>query len=256
MKRSYGLGILRESCACAVADRGDGCHEWVTGKAGAHSECVTCPPVSRWVASPWRRTIDVAVSVLVLLISAFPMLAIAGVVRGTSRGGALFTELRVGRNGRLFRIYKFRTMTAGSGEHRVAGLTRAGDARITSVGRILRKFKLDEMPQFYNVLRGDMSLVGPRPKLPQYEGICNMPYRPGITGAATLVFRREEEILQSVPVDQLDAFYEKRIKRMKARLDVCAMCQATPLSELKILAVTAGLGAQPALASVIENPGD
>jgi lipopolysaccharide/colanic/teichoic acid biosynthesis glycosyltransferase len=136
------------------------------------------------------------------------------------------------------------------------GLTSADDERVTPIGRILRKFKLDELPQFYNVLRGEMSLVGPRPKLPQYEPLRDMPYRPGLTGAATLIFRREEDLLRFVPPDQIEDFYEKRIKFVKARVDVCAMCRATPISDLKILAATVGLRRQPSVRFVAGAPID
>jgi hypothetical protein len=83
-----------------------------------------------------------------------------------------------------------------------------------------------------------------------------MPYRPGITGAATLIFRREEDMLRSVPSDQLDDFYEKRIKIQKARVDVCAMCRATPISDLRILAATAGIRRHYAVPFAVDAPAD
>lgn len=170
------------------------------------------------------------------------MLIIGACVRFTSKGRALFSQDRVGLDGQLFRIYKFRSMTQVSGTPSGQGLTKGGDSRITPVGRFLRRFKLDELPQSYNVLRGDMSIVGPRPKLPQYAEILNLPYRPGITGLATLAFRNEEGLLRSVDDADLDRIYDEQIKPLKARLDVCYMCHATLFSDLRIIAATA-LGA-------------
>lgn len=145
----------------------------------------------------------------------------------------------MGLGGRLFQIYKFRSMAEHRGNKPRQELTMDGDLRVTPIGRFIRKFKLDELPQFYNVLRGDMSLVGPRPKVPQYAGLSNMPYRPGITGVASIAFRCEGEILRSVDADRMDLFYKEQIKPLKARLDACYMCGATPFSDICVLASTA-----------------
>jgi lipopolysaccharide/colanic/teichoic acid biosynthesis glycosyltransferase len=203
------------------------------------------PAASSWSLSTSRRLLDLTVALLVLAVFGLPMLAVALCIRLSSRGPAFFAQHRVGRKGRLFRIYKFRSMSIDAAL-RGPGLTREGDTRITAIGRWLRKLKLDELPQFYNVLRGEMSLVGPRPKLPQYSTIVNMPYRPGITGAATLAFRREEQILSQVHPSQLGEYYNRHLRPLKARIDTRYMCRATLGSDLRLLAATCMACLKPA----------
>ena len=196
-------------------------------------------PSADWSLSPAKRVVDLAVAIPVLLISAIPMAVVAVCIRLSSRGPAVFVQSRVGQGGRLFRIYKFRTMAvATSSVDAGPGLTRDGDRRITAFGRWLRRLKLDEVPQFYNVLIGDMSLVGPRPKLPEFAAAQDALYRPGITGAGSLVFRKEEEILKGVDPEELETYYQDHIKPLKAEIDSCYMRQATLMSDIQIVLST------------------
>jgi lipopolysaccharide/colanic/teichoic acid biosynthesis glycosyltransferase len=157
-----------------------------------------------------KRAFDIAAAAVGLAVTAVPMAIIAAVVRANSRGPALFRQERMGRAGRTFVVRKFRTMSAGHGDP--SPVTVGGDARITGVGRFLRRFKLDELPQLWNVLVGEMSLVGPRPDVPEYyDGLRGearriLELRPGITGPATLRYAHEEEILaaQADPVKYND----------------------------------------------------
>jgi len=196
------------------------------------------PTASDWSVSRTKRALDASVALLVLAVLALPMLVIGLCVRLGSKGPALFVQIRAGRGGRNFRIYKFRSMTLAGPGCKGPAITCSGDRRITGIGRWLRKLKLDELPQFYNVLRGEMSLVGPRPRLPQHAVTVNMPYRPGLTGAATLAFRREEEMLSHLHPSQLDRFYQFHITPLKTRLDTRYMCRATFWSDLRLLAAT------------------
>jgi lipopolysaccharide/colanic/teichoic acid biosynthesis glycosyltransferase len=169
------------------------------------------------------------------LVVLSPLLHLVAIlIKLTSGGPVIFVQQREGLKGTLFPIFKFRTMVhaeAPSGPTR----TRDRDPRITPLGRYLRKWKLDELPQLYNVFRGEMSFVGPRPKLPQHTEIANMPYRPGVTGRATLEFRQEEKLLGSIEADRLDMFYKTRIGPLKERLDRCYMCNASFLSDARIV---------------------
>src|SRR5579875_779063 len=191
-----------------------------------------------WSTSLGKRVFDVVVSSVVLLASLIIAFVVWALIKVTSKGPALFCQRRVGLNGRLFTVYKFRTMTFDAGNQGV-GLTRDGDSRLTPVGKALRKLKIDEIPQFYNVLIGDMGLVGPRPKLPEYSVETDWKYRPGITGFATLAFRCEEELLKDIPAHELATYYDAKIKPLKARLDRWYMRRASLTSDLKIIWNTA-----------------
>jgi lipopolysaccharide/colanic/teichoic acid biosynthesis glycosyltransferase len=152
-----------------------------------------------------KRIFDVLVSLLALVFAA-PIIAVCAVaVKLDSNGPAFFRQLRIGRDARPFRIYKMRSMTIS---HSISTpkITVAGDARITTVGEFLRRWKLDELPQLWNVLIGDMSLVGPRPEVPEYVALYPpevrtvvLSVRPGITDEASIRFRHESQLLAVAP---------------------------------------------------------
>jgi lipopolysaccharide/colanic/teichoic acid biosynthesis glycosyltransferase len=197
------------------------------------------PPAAEWSLSSAKRLLDLAIAIPVLVMLAVPMAIVAFCIRLSSRGPAIFVQWRIGRGGRPFRIYKFRTMAAPTSIFDAGpSLTRDGDRRITGIGRWLRRLKLDEMPQFYNVLIGDMTIVGPRPKLPEFAAVQDQPYRPGITGAGSLVFRREEEILKSIDPAELETFYQDHIRPLKAEIDSCYMRRATLLADMHVVLAT------------------
>lgn len=189
---------------------------------------------SRWCESAAKRVFDVTASVLILLPLAPVLLLISLIVRWDSPGPAIFRQQRIGRHGLPFTIFKFRTMYSAIG-----GSTRSshGDRRLTAPGRFLRRYKLDELPQLFNVCRGDMSLVGPRPKLHDHH-VLDMCFRPGVTGAATLAFASEEHLLRDIPHEYLEACHKELICPRKVELDLQYMAQATFRSDLGLLCRT------------------
>ena len=147
-----------------------------------------------------KRIFDVGVSLFCVVLFSPVLLIAALAVKLTSRGPVLYLQQRVGQNFQPFKIFKFRTM-AFDADKRGALITVDRDPRITSVGHFLRKSKIDELPQFFNILRGDMSLVGPRPEVPKYVEMFRQDFaellsiRPGLTDLASIEFRDESEVL-------------------------------------------------------------
>jgi lipopolysaccharide/colanic/teichoic acid biosynthesis glycosyltransferase len=188
---------------------------------------------SSWSRSRAKRLFDCACVLPVLPLLIPVLLAIGLAVWLTSPGPALFLQKRVGRYGRTFTILKFRTMIHSPAKAHHA-VTTTGNQRFTPIGPFLRRWKLDELPQLLNVLVGHMSLVGPRPKMPEHVASF-LPCRPGITGAATIAFAREEAVLDSVPKPRLEAYYHTVVLPAKRRLDADYMAGATFLSDLKLV---------------------
>jgi len=161
-----------------------------------------------------KRVLDCVSSAtgLLLLLPVFALVAVS--IKLTSRGPVFYRQMRVGKNGHPFSIVKFRSMN-GAASEMSSGITVSGDKRITLVGRFLRRYKIDELPQLWNVFRGDMSLVGPRPELPKYvedyspEQKLVLSVRPGITDPASLAYRNEEEILS--PCEDPERVYRMEI---------------------------------------------
>lgn len=145
-----------------------------------------------------KRVFDLIVSFIGLIII-FPILVIiALLIKFKMPGPVFFTQARVGKDGKLFTMVKFRSMKIN---HDGSSITVKGENRITPLGSFLRKYKLDEFPEFWNILKGDMSFVGPRPDVPGYADLLQgddrlmLSIRPGLTGAASLCFINEEELL-------------------------------------------------------------
>jgi lipopolysaccharide/colanic/teichoic acid biosynthesis glycosyltransferase len=197
-----------------------------------------------------KRALDVLFSVLGLLVLSPFFVIIGCIIKLSSSGGAFYRQTRIGQGGRYFQIIKFRSMIDG-GARSGLQITASGDSRVTSVGRVLRRYKLDELPQLWNVLRGDMSLVGPRPEIPTYVATYTddqrrvLSVRPGITDPASLAYRHEEEILaeQSDP----EQFYRTQVlpdKLVRNLVYVQAISLRNDLLVIFETVVSAFLGSQ------------
>jgi len=190
------------------------------------------------MASNWvRRLLDILVagSGLIVLSPLFVFVAVA--IKVNSPGPVFYRAQRVGKDGDLFRLFKFRSMKAGA-DRKGPGITVSGDNRITSVGRILRRTKIDELPQLLNVLWGEMSLVGPRPEDPRYvaqytpEQRQVLRVRPGITSAASLVYRHEEQMLAG---KDWETTYRTEVLPAKLAIDLDYLAHRTLFSDMRLV---------------------
>lgn len=179
------------------------------------------------------------------------MCVAAGLVKASSPGPVLFRQQRVGRGGTPFELWKFRSMRTDSGTG--PQVTADRDPRITSIGRLLRKTKLDELPELFNVLKGDLSLVGPRPEVARYVALYPeaereflQRYRPGITDPATVRFRNEEEILARA--SDPERAYREEVLPEKLRMYRAYLEGASFMSDFKVLAQTLWVIARPSSA--------
>ena len=165
-----------------------------------------------------------------------------------------FRQTRVGRGNRPFRLLKFRSMRKDAAGSK---LTAGGDRRITVAGRVLRKYKLDELPQLWNVIRGEMSIVGPRPEVPEYVDAASpqwravLRHRPGITDLATLMYRNEEEILAAAC--DPERYYRETLLPAKLALNLRYAASSSAWTDLKLILLTLRYSFIPDRKSVVEG---
>jgi lipopolysaccharide/colanic/teichoic acid biosynthesis glycosyltransferase len=190
-----------------------------------------------------KRVFDLC-AVSAALVTLAPLFGLlAGLVLLCMGRPILFVQERVGLDGRTFPLLKFRTMRPDGGGLPITG---RGDRRITALGSVLRATKLDELPQLINVLRGEMSIVGPRPELPRYTAGYAPAHRrvlmtrPGLTDPATLLFRQEEQLLGDVPEEKRERYYVDTILPRKLDLNVEYLVRAGLLYDLGLIARTFG----------------
>ena len=190
--------------------------------------------------SAFNRVFDLICSILGLLALSpfFGLIALA--VKRDDGGPVFYSQDRVGRDFHLFRLHKFRTMITGADRYGL--LTGLADSRLTRIGRVLRRYKLDELPQLFNVLKGDMQLVGARPEVERYVQMFRSQYaiilqdRPGITDPASLAYRHEEQILSP---DRMEQQYVSEVLPAKLALSLEYQRRRWFLSDLTVLLRTA-----------------
>jgi lipopolysaccharide/colanic/teichoic acid biosynthesis glycosyltransferase len=189
-----------------------------------------------------RRLIDVLAAATGLVVLSPVLLAIALFIKLHDGGPIFYSSRRVGKGGKLFAIHKFRSMVQNA--HTMGmGLTMKEDRRVTPIGRVLRRYKLDELPQLFNVITGEMSLVGARPEDPKFVAHYTsdqrriLEYRPGITSPASLKFRNEEELLSGEDAERL---YVERLLPQKLTIDLEYQSQRTVMSDMRLILQTIG----------------
>ncbi len=191
--------------------------------------------------SPAKRAFDLAVALALLAVTSPVFAVVAWLIKREDGGPVFYGGSRVGRGNKPFKILKFRTMVLNADKLGPA-ITTGDDCRITRIGRVLRATKLDELPQLLNVLKGEMSLVGPRPEAPVYVALYTPEQRqvlsvpPGITGLAAIEYRHEARLLQEATLADV---YEREIMPAKLKLDLEYLRRRSFLYDLELLARTA-----------------
>lgn len=188
-----------------------------------------------------KRLFDIFFSLIGLVIC-FPLFIVISIlIKLDSKGPVFFIQERIGRNLKPFKVYKFRTMKHATTE-KGPRITVASDKRITRIGKFLRKYKIDELPQLFNVLKGEMSFVGPRPEVKEYVKLYKSEYekllkmRPGITDPASIVYS-DEEVLLSL-TESWEEEYKKRILPEKIALSLSYAENHNIITDLKLIIKT------------------
>lgn len=191
-----------------------------------------------------KRSADILFAFIGIVLSAPVLIICIVLLIFSGESSPIFTTYRVGKDGELFRMFKLRTMTS-----KVTGssspLTAYNDNRVSFLGRLLRFSKIDELPQFFNILNGDLSFVGPRPMLPEVflmydestQDLLNQ-IRPGVTGIGSIVFRNETALFSKVKIKKYEDFYREAIAPVKGDLEVWYISNKSFLVDFKLLVFT------------------
>ena len=190
----------------------------------------------------FKRLFDIVASVIVLLILFPILLIIACWIAVDSKGGIFYKQQRIGKNEKPFYLLKFRSMRYGADKS--GQLTIGEDKRVTKVGRFIRRFKLDEFPQLLNIIKGDMSIVGPRPEVPKYVALYNKEQRkvlevlPGLTDYATLEYIHEQRILGQA--EDPEQAYVSEVMPAKLKLNIVYINERSFWTDIRIICSTIG----------------
>lgn len=197
------------------------------------------------------RLLEQILALAILLLLSPLLIAVCVALRFTGEREVLYVQQRMGKRGRPFRLYKFATMVKGSSSMAGGMITRRNDPRVLPLGRLLRKTKINELPQLLNVLKGDMSLVGPRPQVPRHHEMYDAETQaalatvsPGLTGIGSIVFRNEESLLHEIGSHAND-FYRDSIAPYKGALEMWYIHHKSAGLDLWLLLVTAVAVAVP-----------
>jgi lipopolysaccharide/colanic/teichoic acid biosynthesis glycosyltransferase len=209
----------------------------------ARPNLMTSAAQTNFYAKTGKRVFDCVTAAIGLLLLSPLLLVLSLVVKLSSSGPVIYRQERVGRGGKPFHIAKFRSMFENA-DKCGPQITSAGDRRVTSVGRILRRLKLDELPQLWNVLNGDMSLVGPRPEVSRYVESYSvsqrrvLTVRPGITDPASIAYRQEEQLLGAQP--DPDLYYRYVVLPEKLSMNLQYVNRISFSYDLSLLLRTTG----------------
>lgn len=194
----------------------------------------------------FKRLLDLSIASIILLILLPLLLPITILLRFSGEGEVFYLQERIGYKNSKFKIWKFATMLKNSLEMGTGSITLENDFRVTRFGKFLRKTKINELPQLYNIIKGDITIVGPRPVLEQDwklypESIINKIYdvKPGLTGIGSIIFRDEESLISSVKDEDYHKFYKRVIAPYKGKLEIWYQANQSMLLDFKLIFLTA-----------------
>ena len=188
-----------------------------------------------------KRLFDIIFSIIGITVLSPFLLIISIIILLTTKGGVIYRQKRIGKNGKEFKVFKFRTMYTGSDKELRITIGK-NDSRITPIGTYLRKYKLDELPQLFNVLIGTMSFVGPRPEVPEYVALYTeeekkvLSVKPGITDYASIVYSEENELLSGA--ENPNELYITKIMPAKLKLNLKYINDMSLLTDVKVILKT------------------